>query len=487
MWVMGFKPSENLNEEQIKSGLRLVIADGLAAESMVALTGGTFLVAMALHMGASNFQLGLLAALPTFSSIFQLVAIWLVQRYNNRKAITTIFNFLARFPLFIIGALPLLFTGGSSVYALLFFLFFHYYFGAVAGASWNSWMRDLVPVEQLGSYFSHRGRLTQILNVIFSLAIACVLDYVKAHYPQYELAAYSWMFIAGGAFGMLGIFMLGRTPEPRSSMTDANFFQLLQKPLKDSNFRKLLSFNSFWAFALNLATPFFSVYMMKTLNIPLSWIIALGIINQLSGIFSIKAWGKYSDKYSNKTIIRICAPVYIGSLFAWAFTGMPSQTYSIIGFLMLINVLSGISIAGINLAITNVGMKLAPKEAAIVYLSVKNMIVAFFSAIAPLIGGLMADFFASHELVWNFEWHSSNGVSLLPIVDIKGWCFFFVLGGILATYSLKLLTPVQEQGEVEKDKVVTILRTKFRHSVMRGNRQLSNKHAEAMITETAEN
>lgn len=467
---MGFKPSENLNEEQIKSGLKLVIADGLAAESMVALTGGTFLVAMALHMGASNFQLGLLAALPTFSSIFQLVAVWLVQRYNNRKAITVIFSSLARFPLFVIGAMPLLFTGGSSVYALIFFLFFHYYFGAVAGASWNSWMRDLVPTDQLGAYFSHRGRLTQILNVILSLAIACILDYVKAHYPQYELASYSWMFIAGGAFGIAGIFMLGRTPEPASKITDANFFQLLQKPVRDLNFRKLLAFNSFWAFALNLATPFFSVYMMKTLGIQLSYIIALGIINQLCGIFSIKLWGRYSDKYSNKTIIRICAPVYIACLIAWAFTGMPSNFNGVISLLAIINVLSGISIAGINLAINNMGMKLAPKDEAIVYLSVKNMVVAFFSAVAPLAGGLLADFFASHQLVWNFEWHSTEGVSFIPMIDLKGWCFFFIIGGLLAMYSLRLLAPVKEQGEVAKDKVVTILRSRFRHTVMRSGK-----------------
>ncbi len=469
---MGFKPSESLNKGQIESGLRMVVADGLAAESMVALTGGTFLVAMALHLGASNFQLGLLAALPTFSSIFQLVAIWLVQRYNNRKAITVIFNFLARFPLFIIGLLPFIFSAGSSIYALIFFLFFHYYFGAVAGASWNSWMRDLVPTEQLGSYFSHRGRLSQIVSVVFSLAIAFVLDHVKLHYPQYELWAYCWMFIAGGAFGMLGVFMLSRTPEPKSLMTDANFFKLLQSPLRDSNFRKLLSFNSLWAFALNLATPFFSVYMMKTLGIQLSWIIALGIINQLSGIFSIKLWGLYSDRYSNKTIIKICAPIYITSLLAWALSGMITGHYIVLGFLILTNIVSGLSIAGINLAITNIGMKLAPQEEAIVYLSVKNMTVAFFSAIAPLIGGLMADFFASHQLMWSFEWRSAEGVSIIPLISLKGWGFFFIIGGLLATYSLRLLTPIKEKGEVGKRRLVKYMRSKVRRSMVKGAREI---------------
>src|SRR5688572_9068545 len=120
---MNFKPSESLSPGQVNRGLNLVIKDGLAAEAMSTFTGGTFLVAMALQMGASNFQIGLLAALPTLTNVFQLVAIWLVQRYNNRRAISVLSNLFARFPLFIIGLLPFLFTGGTSIQVLIFLLF----------------------------------------------------------------------------------------------------------------------------------------------------------------------------------------------------------------------------------------------------------------------------------------------------------------------------------------------------------------------------
>src|SRR5689334_23253707 len=103
---MKLRPSEILSPEEQQKGLKLVIKDGLAAEAMVALTGGTFLTAMALTLGASNFQIGLLASLPTITNVFQLLAIWLVQKYNNRRAITVICSVFARFPLFIIGMLP---------------------------------------------------------------------------------------------------------------------------------------------------------------------------------------------------------------------------------------------------------------------------------------------------------------------------------------------------------------------------------------------
>lgn len=77
----------------------MVIGDGLAAEAITALTGSIFLVAMALLMGANNFQIGLPAALPTFTNLFQLISIWVVQHFNNRRFITVICSFFARFPL----------------------------------------------------------------------------------------------------------------------------------------------------------------------------------------------------------------------------------------------------------------------------------------------------------------------------------------------------------------------------------------------------
>jgi len=447
---MNLKPSEHLSQKQVTRGLHLVIKDGLAAEAMSALTGGTFLVAMALQLGASNFQIGLLAALPTLTNIFQLLAIWMVQKYNNRRAITVISNLFARFPLLIIGLLPFLFTTGTSIQVLIFLLFFHYFFGSIAGASWNSWMKDLVPQKKLGVYFSHRGRVTQTLNVVISLVLALVLDYVKKYYPGHEVVTYSTLFIAGGIFGLIGTWFLSRTPEPQSYLAKENLVLLFSKPLRDHNFRRLLIFNSSWSFALNLATPFFTVYMLNTIGLSLSYIIAFGILSQLAGIFAIKLWGKYSDQYSNKTIIRIAAPVYILCILGWCFVTVPSSHTVTILLIGVINILSGVSLSGINLAISNIGMKLAPKNEAIVYISVRNMIVAFISALGPLLGGWLADFF------------STRSVSVLNLLELHNWTFLFVMGGLLAIAALRTLRHIKEEGEVEKEQAVAEMSIEFR-------------------------
>ncbi|RXF72400.1 MFS transporter [Arcticibacter tournemirensis] len=467
--IMKFlSPSVKLTDEQTQSGLRYIVKESLAGEVMVNLTGGTFLVSMAVFMGASNFQIGLLASLPIFTNVFQLASIWLVHTFNNRRAIAVLTSVVARLALLIIGAIPFVFGKSANVNFLIALLTVHYFFGSLASASWNSWMKDLVPEKTLGQYFSYRTRLMQILSITTSLLVAFFIDFMKVHHPDMVNTAYFVMFLVGSGVGMLGVYLLSKAPEPKAEPDSGKVLTSFQKPLRDRNFRKLIFFNSFWSFALDLAVPFFSVYMMKTIGLPLSYVMAFTILGQLSSISSLKLWGRYTDRYSNKTIIRICAPVYISCIMAMAFTSLPSgQLYSII-LLAVINIFSGISTAGINLAVSNIGIKLAPREDAMSYMAVKNIIVSLCAAMAPLLAGMMADYFSHHELEWNFQWQGAHGVTVIQMISLKGLNFFFVIGGLLAMLSLRLLPGIKEQGEVEKDRVVGYMHKRIR-SGMREN------------------
>jgi MFS family permease len=460
---MNLKPSEHLSQRQIARGLDLVIKEGMVTEAMTALTGGTFLVALAILLGASNLQIGILAALPSFSSIFQLVAIFLLQKYNNRRGIAVICNIAARVPLLVIGLLPLIFSKSTSIGVLIFLLFFYYFFGSIAGANWNSWMKDLVPEQKLGTYFSKRTRLTQTLNVVLSLTVALSLDYIKRVNPGAELVTYAFMFIGGGIIGLISVWLLSKTPEPASYLPKDNILKLLRKPLLDKNYRKLLIFNSFWSFALSIATPFFTVYMLKALNLPLSYIIAFGIMGQLAGIFAIKLWGKYSDKFSNKTVIKIAAPLYILCILSWPFAGMAPSLLFVSLIVAMINIMSGIATSGINLSIGNIGLKLASKNEAIVYLTAKNMTVACFASLGPVVGGFLADYFSNRSFVWNIQWEGPHGIRILTLLQLHSLGFLFIIGGVLAFIALKTLSLINEKGEVPKELAISEVRSGFRN------------------------
>ncbi|RYG04837.1 MAG: MFS transporter [Chitinophagaceae bacterium] len=462
---MNLKPKETLTDDEVKRGLKLVIGDGLASEAMNALTAGTFMVALALLMGASNFQIGVIAALPTFTNIFQLIAIWLVRKYNNRRAISVICSVVARTPLIVIGLLAVFAPEFQSIQLLIFFLFFYYLFASFAGVSWNAWMKDLVPENILGAYFSRRTKYSQIMNVSLSVILAFGVDYLKDRYPDMQMSTYGGMYIAGGVIGIIGALVLSRAPEPQSYMSKENIFTLLKRPLRDPNFRRLLVFNSAWVFALNIAIPFFSVYMLKTMHLSLSYIIVLTIISQLCSIFSVTLWGAFSDRYSNKTVIAIAAPLYIICILAWCFVGIYTSFWANLTLLILIHIFTGVATAGINLSLINIGLKLASRQESIVYLSAKNIITAFFSSIAPLIGGLMADFLTSRRLNITAQWVDPKLAKEFRLLALHEWNFLFLIGAILALMSLQLLTRVKEVGEVEKDVVVKVMRSTIKSNL----------------------
>ena len=82
------------------------------------------------------------------------------------------------------------------------------------------------------------------------------------------------------------------------------------------------------------------------------------------------------DKYSNKSVLQICAPIYLLCILAWTFTTMPDKHPFTIPLLVIIHIFSGISVSGVNLALSNIGLKLAPKGDGVYYISAKSILNA---------------------------------------------------------------------------------------------------------------
>ena len=69
--------------------LRLILYDALASEAMGTLTTGVFLVGFAVALGANNFAIGVLAAVPFFVQLLQVPAVLLVERWRVRRDAST--------------------------------------------------------------------------------------------------------------------------------------------------------------------------------------------------------------------------------------------------------------------------------------------------------------------------------------------------------------------------------------------------------------
>jgi len=449
---MRFPVKDTLTAEETEFGLRAVIRDGLASQTMVTLTGGIFLVAFALKLGASNTVIGFLAAIPPLAQLVQIPSIYLVEKIRNRRAISVYILAVARLFWILIGLIPFLFSVKAGLVFLIIALLSHSILAAIANTGWGSWMRDLVPQYRLGSFFSRRMALATALGIPFSLGAGFYIDYWKRLFPAYELYGYSILFFLGCLAGIVGVYYISTIPEPRMSVAKEKlkFLKLILQPFRDANFKNLIAFLGSWSFAINLAAPFFTVYMLKRLELNMSFIIALAVISQLMSLIFFRIWGQFSDRFSNKSVLRVSGPLFIGCILAWTFTTMPEKYLLTIPLLVAIHIFTGISAAGVNLASGNIGLKLAPRGQATAFLTVINLISSLAAAIGSIVGGKFADFFAERELSWTLRWVSPGKEIAFQTLNLQQWDFFFLLAFVIGPYSVHRLAMVKEVGEIEE-------------------------------------
>lgn len=424
---------------------RLILYDAIASEAMATLTTGVFLTGYAVQLNASNFAIGLLAAVPFAVQFLQLPAVALVERLRARRSICACAAGIGRTFLLVVALAPLL---GPSVGIVLVIVPVALYQGmaAVAGCAWNSWMRDLVPESEYGRFFGRRTAATTLVATTVALLGGVAIDAWKRHVPGHAALGYSLLFLVSTLIGFYGVWLLSITPDRpmTADETRVQIVRLLAMPFRDANFRRLMAFLSSWNFAANLASPFFAVYMLKTLGYSMTTIMFFTTASQLGNLGALGLWGNLIDRFSNKAVLEIAVPLFLICTLAWIITGLTWVQPAMIYLLLVIHVVMGIATAGVALASGNIAMKLSPAGQATAYLAANSVTSATCAAIAPMIGGLFADFFAAHELTLNVTWKGSSRALTVELLKFQSWTFLFGIACLVGLYALRRLTFVEE-------------------------------------------
>jgi MFS family permease len=465
-----FAVKDSLTEEELRKGFKYFVGDGICSQSMVTLTQGAILVGFALKLGASNSVIGLLSAIIALTQLIQIPSIYLVERFKVRRAICVSASAGSRILLLFMGTIPFLFSAQLGVIFLLIALLLNTGIGSISSCSWNSWMHDLIPHDQLGSLFSKRIALAIAVSIPVFLASGFLVDYSKILFPTFELFGYSILFFSGFAVGMVGLYFLSHIPETRMSPGDKDqkFLRQILQPFKDLNFRKLIVFLAVWNFAVNLASPFFTVYLLVVLGFEMSTVIIFNVLSLVMNIAFLQLWGRFSDRFSNKSVMGVCGPLFIICIFLFPFTTMPGFYILTIPLLFAIYLFIGISTAGITLASQNIGLKLAPRGKATAYLAANSFISSLAAGFSPVIGGVLADTLAGARLSWT--WSTANGQLSFQTLNLNNWGIVFIIAVLIGVYSIHRLAMVQEAGEVKEEVVVRELV----HEVRKGIRNASS-------------
>jgi len=457
-------PQRVITPDEREAGVRLLVVEAAFANTTAALTTGVILTSFALYLGAGNFVIGLLAALPFLAQLAQVPAIGLIERWRARKAISVWSSVAGRAMLGVMAGLP--FAGGLALSGLVLATLVLCVMAAIGGCAWNAWMRDFAPPERMGRVFAARSVWATATTVIASIAAAALLRLTPLESPV-RAWAFCALYLIGCLAGLVSALIVARIPEPAIPAEQAggrDLRGLLAQPFRDRNFVRLLAFLGSWQFAVNVATPFFTVYLVRQLGYRMDTVMALSVASQLANAVALGNWGALTDRFSNKSVLMVAAPVYIlaivGMVGAGQFLGQGRFAW-----LLVLHLAMGASVAGVTLATANISLKLSPRGESAAYLAAGGIVSAAAAGTAPLLGGLFADWFAARHIEVIVRWVNPSGVLAFQPLTLGNWEFYFLLSGLLGLWALHRLSAVREEGEVGRDEVVRHVLAQARSSV----------------------
>jgi len=359
---------------------------------MGSLAGGVFLMGFALQvLHATATQVGLLASLPLVANLVQMLGSYIIEKTGRKKRLCTASVIVSRSLWVLVILLPLaLFNDLQDyrVWVLVAIIAVSSLFGSLAGVAWLSWMSDLVPPESRGSYFGRRNMIASFAGMVITVVAGKFLTVWNEHFSESSPFGYIILFAVGLVFGLISSWFVSRMPEIESPVErDGGGFTLSSflLPLKERNFLALILFVSVWNFGIQIAGPFYNVYLIDYLKMSFSNIALLATLSTLTTLVMMKIWGPISDKLGNRPIIVVSTWVLIAIPFVWvaAAPGM-ARVPLVIAF-----ALSGAFMAGASLSQFNILIKLSPPKGRSIYLALFAAITGLSGAVAPVVGGLL--------------------------------------------------------------------------------------------------
>ncbi|MDX1516688.1 MAG: MFS transporter [Woeseiaceae bacterium] len=395
------------------------------ATAFAVMTGGgeTYLSAYALYLQATTQQIGVLASLPPMlASLMQLVSAWLGRVTGHRKAIILLGASVQAVAWLPILLLPLLFP--EHAVPLLIVSVVMYHGGAhLAAPQWSSLLGDIVPERRRGRFFGLRTRIVSATTFTSLLAGGTLLHL----FSQRGRTGTGFLILFGLAAlaRVVSVYHLSRMQDPsdRVAAMDVPVGPGWWQRLRQSNAVRFSVFFALMQFSVAVASPFFTVYMLRDLEFTyLQFTINSGTA-VLAQFLTLTQWGRISDVFGNRRVLAATG-IFIPLMpLLWTLS-------TDFWYLIAIQALSGFSWAGFTLAAGNFIYDLIQPNRRATYLAVHNVMAGLGIFSGALLGGYLGTALPSSASLF--------GMSLSWLSPLYG---VFVVSALLRALVVLLLLP----------------------------------------------
>ncbi|MBR9705894.1 MFS transporter [Candidatus Pacearchaeota archaeon] len=352
--------------------------------------GDTYISPFAIALNASNSLIAIIRSVSCLiGPLSQVLSTKLIEKKSRKKIVlkAVFFESLLWIPMIIIAYLYHI-NIIKSILPLLMLLTFSVYtiFSYMSTPAWFSWMGDLVDKEYRGKWFSKRNRILGFGTIIFSIFAAIILDLAKRN--NKTMFGFIILFSMALIARFIARHYLSRQYEPKRKIKNKYYFSFFDflKKAHTNNYGKFSIFRALFSLAINIAGPFWTVYMLRNLGFNYVTFMMITIAPTVYTILVIRSMGKFSDRFGNYRVLCISSVLISFYPILWLLSHNPL-------YLILVpQLIGGIGWAGFNLAINNFtfdSVKPQKRSFALSYNNLMDGIGIFFGAI---IGAILVKF-----------------------------------------------------------------------------------------------
>lgn len=376
---------------QIKHNLSWFFYDGLfaSASDNIAIT---YLVLYILALGATRTQIGLMSSLSSLVvALILLPGALLVERFGHRKPITVFFGGgVARLMLLVLALLPFFLGGQALILAAIALSITRDINGNFAFPAWMSVAGEIVPMEGRGRFFGSRNFIMGIAGMLTILLVGELITQTSS--PQgYQIA----LALAFG-LGAFSTYSFSRLQDPRGNAPIPVEGTLsLRAMLNDIKvhpaFLSLGLVMVVWNFSINIAGPFFNVYMVQNMKFTATMVGIQSIVSTVAGLIVQRRIGRLSDRLGSRKVMLI-SMILIPLLPAgWVFV---TQFWHVI----VLNSFGGMAWGAFNLVSFNFLLSLMPDSQRARYSAIYQIMITLSLAVGAAVGSWIVTQWGYHAI-----------------------------------------------------------------------------------------
>jgi MFS family permease len=428
--------------KKIDKSLKYSIADGSAYSAMQGLTQD-YIAPFALALQATIAQVGLLSSIPSLTmALSQFAAPRLTEKAGSRKRLILTVAFLHALMWLPILLIPYIFPA-QKIWWLIGLVALSTVLGSIDDPAWGSMMADLVPAKNRGTYFGFRGKVCGLVTLILFFVGGTVLHFSATNI----FLGFSLLFGGALVFRLVSCFFLSKMYEPPvfCEKVKSGSTQGIIRDLGSSNLGRFIIGVSAMRFTVNLASPFFAVFMLNELKVDyITYVIVIATATMANLTF-MSFWGKRADRAGNIKVLKVTSVLVPLVPLLWV---VSHQLYC----LVVIQIVSGFAWAGFNLASSNFIYDASRPEHRMRYIAVSNATNGIAVCLGAVLGGLL--------------------VPRLPPLFGHSMVTLFLISGLLrALVAALLLRRISEVRQVRNTNAAELLFGRPSLSPVRGDSQ----------------